>query len=86
MDMEPYLLKLKLPRETRELDVNGLYCYCKTHLPFSRKLQDNRIIFTEFSFTGVTGPYHSLRILQFQNKTKTLSPHFILHLSHRQLE
>jgi len=32
---------------------------------------------TEFTFIGVTGPYHSLRTLQFQNKTNTLSPHVI---------
>jgi hypothetical protein len=44
MDMELYLLKLILPRETRELGVNELNCYCETPLQFSRKLQDNRNI------------------------------------------
>jgi len=30
MYVEPYLLKLILPRETSELGANELYCYCKT--------------------------------------------------------
>jgi hypothetical protein len=86
VDMVPYLLKLILPRETHEVGVNELYCYCNTRLQFSQKLQDNNNIGADFTFIGVTGLHHSLRTSQIQNKTNTLSPHAILQLSHHQLE
>jgi hypothetical protein len=77
MYVEPYLLKLILPRETRELGVNELYCYCKTRSQFSRNVQDNRNLLAEFAFISVLGPYHSLRTSQFseQNKHIKLTRH-----------